>query len=423
MGGFYSLVNTPIMSWVSRHRYEVGLALFVVFVCMVDVVTSFQSEYGIGPTLGQMTKPFIFLSLLMYCIFMKRYRLEVYIVTLLFLYIMGVEIVNAYIHQELSYFTVGISGAFKTTLPFYTYFFLKERADAGCFQRKHLDGIFLLYCAVVVFNVIFPVMMGISFSNYKEGGYSGFYQAGNELNAFIVLSLPMLIYYAMSRRSWMIAGLMLLMTLCALLTGSKSTLGSVLLSYAFVPFLFHWTRYISIPVIMGLGVAGVMLVWEYLDKIVGLFSTSGIYARLAYTLKQNTSILDILLGVRVQYFGYYLNEFENSSWGHILFGKGYQYAHEFMFPIVGKTKSAEMDIIDFIARYGLLGWTLMAFILLWTLIKHVNFKSTFTWVFLFSFGLLSLNAILAGHVLSNSFLVFHLAVLFTINYLAKRSEV
>ena len=159
------------------------------------------------------------------------------------------------------------------------------------------------------------------------------------------------------------------------------------------------------------------IVWQFLDKIVALFPSGGVYARLVYTLKQNTSILDILLGVRVKLFDYYLDEFFNSSSLNILFGKGYQYAHSFMYPIMGKNKSAEMDIIDSIARYGMIGWTFLALILLWTFIRHLNFKQNYTYSFYFAFFLLSVNAVLAGHVLSNSFLVFHIAVLFMINHI------
>lgn len=417
------ILQTPLLKFVSQRRNELFLHAFILFVCIADVVTSFQTEYGLGSiTLGQLSKPLIFLALFFYCLKMKSHKVEILIITFLFLYILGVEIINGYFHQRTPFFTIGVSGAFKTTLPFYAYFCLKDLYSRGYFSLKTLERAFLLYCFTITFNVIVPVLLGVSFSNYREGGYSGFYQAGNELNAFLVVSLPMLFYFFLEKRTKFILGLTLTMALCALLTGSKSTLGSVLLSFAFVPFLIHWTRVITVPFMAITSGVSAVLIWEYLDKIVALFPSGGIYARLVYTVKQNTSILDILLGVRVKLFDYYVIEFNDSHWLHQLFGKGYQHAHAFMYPIMGQSKPAEMDIIDFIARYGLLGWTLMFLILVWVLLKHMQFKLNYTYALIFSFSLLSMNAILAGHVMSNSFLVFQLAIIFTINHVRMKNN-
>ena len=84
---------------------------------------------------------------------------------------------------------------------------------------------------------------------------------------------------------------------------------------------------------------------------------------------------------------------------------------------MGKNKSAELDIVDFIARYGTLGFAFLLLFLIFTWYKHNLWGNSFNAAFKFAFILLSITSILAGHVLSNSFLVFLLAILFALNFL------
>ena len=422
MAGLSSLINRPILGLIRDHRVEWSLYLFIATICVIDVVTSFQTEYGLGSlSLGQLSKPLVFTFLFIRTIFHKEYRTEMIAIGLFVFYLLWVELSNAYFHQDLGYFIKGLAGVQKTTLPFYSYFYLKILMDKGLVDWRILKNCFLFYTFFVAINVLLPFTLGISFSNYEGGGYSGFYQAGNELNAYLVVSLPMVLYYGITYRDKGALVLVVMVSLVAILTGSKSTLGSVLLSFIYMPFLLHKTRIITIPVITigGIGVAS--FIWNYIHVILDLLPL-GIYGRLIYTIQSRTNILDILLGVRVFLFDKYTTEFLNADFYQVVFGKGFQYAHSFMFPIMGKNKSAELDIVDFIARYGMLGFTIFTLFLAYTWYKHHKPKSSFNSSFKFAFILLTIAAVLAGHVLSNSFLVFLLSILFALNLCELRGQ-
>ncbi len=382
---------------------------FVVVANVSDVVTSLQVIRGGGITAGQVLKSAVFAFLFVANLDRVSQRGGLVFCYLLFAYFMVVELVAVAGHHEARFLVDGFVFASKALLPFMAYYWLETQVDEGRLSFGTLERLLLLYVALFCLNILVPVALGVSLLNYGTSGYTGFYNAGNELGAFIAFMVPVTLYFSFRGNHRFIAALLAAaLVVCGILTGAKTPLLASALSLVLVP-LIMWRHFVAGAVIGGVVLAGpVLYVLTHLSDLARLLPES-IFGRLITAVTERYSLIEILLGVRIEYFRLYMDQLQASGLVQGLFGRGFVAAADFMLPVTGAYKAAEMEAVDLVARYGFVGLTLVVILVLGVFILHAA-RDAYSRVLTYATLILVLVSLLAGHVLGNAFCGFVLGM-------------
>jgi len=400
------------------------LFLFIVFVNAVDIVTSIYVVGGGGAlTLGKIVKSVIFLTLLLTTLPLARRRPGLWYCYLLLGYFGAIELVVAARHQEPMFLAQGLAFSTKALLPFLAYYWLSDLKERGLLSVDGIRKALYLYVALFSMNIIVPTAFGVSFLNYTDSGYTGFYNAGNELGAFVTLMVPLMIYFSLTRSGarTLPVLLTLLLIVGGLLTGAKTPLLAAGLSLAFVPAIV-WRRYVTGMVLVSiiLVIPGIYVLNNL--RILAGFLPANVFGKLIWVISERYSIWDVLLGVRRELFTKFVQEISSRSFWEILFGLGFSDSASFMMPIYGIDKAAEMDAVDLASRYGLVGLLLVFVLLAGVFVAHAAGRDVYSRVLIYTLALLASLSLVAGHVFGNAFCVFVLGLAFALNYKGSRSR-
>ncbi len=393
---------------------------FVVITSIADVITSLQVIRGGGVTAGQLLKSAVFAFLFVANLDRVSERGGLLYCYLLFAYFMTVELAAVIIHHDAGFLVDGFVFSTKALLPFMAYYWLEGHVDRGRLRFHTLEGLLLLYVGLFCLNILVPVALGVSLLNYGSTGYTGFYNAGNELGAFIAFMVPITMYFALRGRHKAVAAVLAMaLIVCGLLTGAKTPLLASALSLVLVP-LVMWRHFLAGTVLGGILLAGpVLYVLTHLNDLARLLPEN-VFGRLITHVTERYSILEILLGVRIEYFRLYLEQLQSASLVEALFGRGFVAAAEFMLPVTGAYKAAEMEAVDLVARYGLVGLALVALLVAGVFVSHAA-RDAYSRVVIYATGVLMLVSLLAGHVLGNAFCGFVLAMAYAARVCPERS--
>mgnify|MGYP001818221424 CR=1 FL=1 len=393
---------------------------FVVVANISDVITSLQVIRGGGITAGQVLKSVVFAFLFVANLDRVSERGGLLYCYLLFGYFMAVELAAVAIHHDPGFLVDGFVFSTKALLPFMAYYWLESQVDRGRLRFGTLEGLLLLYVGLFCLNILVPVALGVSLLNYGTSGYTGFYNAGNELGAFIAFMLPITMYFAFrGRRRALAAVLAAALVVCGILTGAKTPLLASALSLVLVP-LVIWRHFVAGTVVGGLLLAGpVLYVLTHLNDLARLLPEN-IFGRLITAVTERYSILEILLGVRIEYFRLYMEQAQAAGLAEALFGRGFVAAAEFMLPVTGAYKAAEMEAVDLVARYGLVGLTLVVVLVAGVFVSHTA-RDAYSRVVIFATLVLMLVSLLAGHVLGNAFCGFVIAMAYAARVCPERA--
>ncbi len=407
-----TLSGTPPKGTVLTSRALAFLLYgFVVVANVSDVVTSLQVIQGGGVTAGQLLKSAVFAFLFVANLDRVSQRGGLLFCYLLFGYFMAVELVAVASHHEAGFLVGGFVFASKALLPFMAYYWLEKQVDEGRLSFRTLEGLLLLYVGLFCLNILVPVALGVSLLNYGTSGYTGFYNAGNELGAFIAFMVPITLYFTFRGRHRLIAGLLAAaLIVCGVLTGAKTPLLASALSLVLVP-LIMWRHFVAGAVVGGILLAGpVLYILTHLNDLARLLPEN-IFGRLITAVTERYSLIEILLGVRIEYFRLYMEQIQASGFVSALFGRGFVNAADFMLPVTGAYKAAEMEAVDLLARYGLVGLTLVLILVVGVFVLHAA-RDAYSRVLTYATLILVMVSLLAGHVLGNAFCGFVLAMAF-----------
>src|SRR3990172_296587 len=391
----------------------------IVFLSVVDTITSAQVMEGKGFTAGQVLKGVIFVFLFLFNLGQIGIRKNLVYLYVFFFYLFFVEFSNfLFVHHETSFFLKGLSFATKVLFLFFIYYFLMAISRKNYIRIETLKKGFYLYVLLFSVNILLPIFMGLSHTTYTSSGFSGFYSSGNELGVFVTIAAPALlyIYFRESSNKLALSVPLLILVVSGILTGAKTPLVSLVLSFVFVPILLARKKW---PWIVFVACSVLLSTLIFSGSVQGLISflPREIYGRLIWTVMERTDIWEILLGVRLDYFELYVRDILNRDAAGLLFGSGFVYSSHFMYRMVGMYKAAEMDGIDLMARYGIIGLFFVTALALFTVKTHYNRTSGYSVVLTYTFLLLLANSLLAGHVLGNAFSSVILGILFSINRL------
>ena len=272
-----------------------------------------------------------------------------------------------------------------------------------------IDTIYRLanfYFFIYFLNLILGIS-GIGFPQYKDSGERGigsvgFIYAGNELSITLILLEIIILSIILYKKQYMRLYIyILLFIIAALLKATKTFFLSaflvpiiILLSFSFSrgKHLFNLKIYkTNLYILLSYAFASVLL---FPIAVYILLFYVGLINRIEYWLGK-LDLITFLLSSRNLFAEKLINYmFENLSFATLLFGYGR--------PSLKELKSAEIDLIDFIFAYGLVGVGLIIFNLFIWIYKISKTDSRFKYIGLATVFYMFIISNLSGHVLYSS---------------------
>jgi hypothetical protein len=413
--------NTAWAYSVSKEKKKFLFFFFLVIMNIVEVITSIQTDSGSGLTLGQLIKTILFFVYLLIALKMMRNYPELIVFLWLGVYLFVVEVINFWYYSRPDWLIGGVSGIIKHIMPFLMYYSWIWMADQKWFDHNTYKKGFLFYS--FGFSILFylPVFLGISKENYSGGGgFQGWYNAGNEIGTFLVIVVPLVLCWFLKEANKRTTGILLfLLLLIGVLTGAKAPLGVMLFSFLLIPAVVsrHPIQGLLFVVVMiSLGFSLVFLNFNFILSML----PGEIYGRMLYRISQSVDAFDFLFGIRLNFLNLYMEYWKQANWFELLFGSGIKGAMRVTWPVFLEYRTAELDLIDLMARYGLVG-----FLGFCSIIGTVIFRSYSSLGYSKSVVIMLLllcgNGIMAGHTLGNAFPTVVLTLALAVNTLQKRN--
>lgn len=307
---------------------------------------------------------------------------------------------------------------FNAIILFYLYFktLIKNQAEDLLFTIARISFYFL------VFNIFLGVI-GLGYPMYGHGesgiGTRGLIFAGNEIGAALIVSSAIVMMKSLEDNSiklfFFIAVLLLLSS--AFIGSKVSLLGSIILFF-FFPFLkaFKNMYNFRLPKRDFIN-ANIFLITVPILATVGIYYTlyeTNLIDRLSYFYKKLDLITLIFSNRNIwaeEAYNAFLNHYTFTEY---LFGSGrdwWQYISEY--------KLVEIDPIDFLMNYGIIGFLLTFGIILYILLKTIIYrnKNRYSIYVIFTILLLLGMSSTAGHIFNSGTAGFLIAILLALgNY-------
>ena len=327
--------------------------------------------------------------------------------------------------------------AYPFQLFFFSYIFLKNNWSA----KEKIFEIFTFNLFMLSMFVIIPTKLGLSFESYSFSyeGSIGWFNAANEISAILAYLLPFVIL-TIHQGSYRILGYITISAAAysSYLIGTKVSLGStILILLGAAIFLFLKNKYklskpiifiviplialvISLnqaPAVKNIQVTQVDLEekeYNYQHKN-ELFTAKEIakIERIQELKSKSLPLLTKVLSSRDIYALQHFEYFKDAPLSRQLLGLGY--ASEYYY----EAKMIEMDFFDFLFSFGLIGTSILLFVLSRKLgqfgkviLSHIRHKdySAFVYFLCLSFLFLCTISFLAGHVIFAPSVSIYLAI-------------
>jgi len=367
-------------------------------------------------TLGQVFK-LIIIAVLFFRFFIFNFKL---LVTsfLMFLMLLAPTFYQILIHVDASFLFSDIIKVSKYLTPLFSFFFFRDyinRQDA--IELKQLFKLVRFSYIILVVNILIKYI-GLGYPMYRYGdiGSKGFFYAGNETSALLIILSAILAHsILLTSKRWKFYAFMTFSLVVGISIGSKTGVLGILLLMLLIPIkqssirlsskglqklnykLFAYVPLIGFGAWLALkssaGYERISYFWNKLDVLTFVFSHRNFFFLDAYKVfKEKYKLMEMFIGV-----GQTKYEFLNNS------------------------KIIEIDIADIFFTYGLMGILLFIFLIEKLLTKSFRFskikeyKHT-NFVFLMVFILLGISSI-SGHVFSSGMSAIFIGLLFSLMYL------
>lgn len=421
-------------------RYSIFLMLYIVFQPVLDAITGVMAKAHMDVTFGVLVRMLVMavtvVFLLMY-VLLNRNNKKGFLVIGYFVLLGLMSAISLIINYKQK--TLFVPSLELTTLAKSLYYPIMLFGYFYAFEELHRDGILNKYFPKVVFyavNIISLVMIIAHFTNtgfssysYYKLGESGWFYAANELSAIVSISFPILVWYATDRLSkakrWYYWITVIIAIYSALLIGTKGSFIAIIfgtlmaLIAAFVQRIRHQGNIkhlngmivLLIATLVGIGVAYPMM---------AVAKTSQLHEEMIHYKKQRAKTkkglnkdqkkyvktnkyVSYIFSGRTIYFENAADNFSKATPAQKTFGMGYATD----FKKVKKAKLVEMDYVDIVFQFGILGSIvfmlplIISFVYLLVLFfRHFGSMWSFKWAMLVSSVLLGFGmALLTGHVI------------------------
>lgn len=366
------------------------IGVFLIISPFLDLFTSIGIKYNIDQlTIGIIIRGLFMLLMVYYSIFLKDNKKQ----TIIFL-----SVIFTYIALFLTK-TILTNGniTYETTVIFKTFYFI-ILSITFINLEKPIDIKYYITCFTTYLLLVFiPNILNIGFNSYEiaKVGQVGWFNSANEISTILSILTPILIAYLMSKKNKILSVLYLIIILITFFSiGTKVPILSLAIICGFY-FLYSLYKLIRKKdtkkitfILTGLFIIiistaillpktsfykNIKIHLEYLevDNIVEIFT--------------DTELIDhFLLGSRLKLLSQNIKTYKESSTVEILLGIGAEH------------RQSEMDFFDIFINYGIIGFALIATILIILIIKQ---KPKYTTNTKLSLLLAITIAFLSGHVL------------------------
>ena len=366
------------------------IGVFLIISPFLDLFTSIGIKYNIDQlTIGIIIRGLFMLLMVYYSIFLKENKKQ----TIIFL-----SVIFTYIILFLTK-TILTNGniTYETTVIFKTFYFI-ILSITFINLEKPIDIKYYIACFTTYLLLVFiPNILNIGFNSYEiaKVGQVGWFNSANEISTILSILTPILIAYLMSKKNKILSVLYLIIILITFFSiGTKVPILSLAIICGFyllyslyklirkkdtkkITFILTGLFIIIISTVILLPKTSfyknIKIHLEYLevDNIVKIFT--------------DTELIDhFLLGSRLKLLSQNIKTYKESSTIEILLGIGAEH------------RQSEMDFFDIFINYGIIGFALIATILIILIIKQ---KPKYTTNTKLSLLLAITIAFLSGHVL------------------------
>ncbi len=366
------------------------IGVFLIISPFLDLFTSIGIKYNIDQLrVGIIIRGLFMLLMIYYSIFLKDNKKQ----TIIFL-----SVIFTYIILFLTK-TILTNGniTYETTVIFKTFYFI-ILSITFINLEKPIDIKYYIACFTTYLLLVFiPNILNIGFNSYEiaKVGQVGWFNSANEISTILSILTPILIAYLMTKKNKILSVLYLIIILITFFSiGTKVPILSLAIICGFY-FLYSLYKLIRKKdtkkitfILTGLFIIiistaillpktsfykNIKIHLEYLevDNIVEIFT--------------DTELIDhFLLGSRLKLLSQNIKTYKESSTVEILLGIGAEH------------RQSEMDFFDIFINYGIIGFALIATILIILIIKQ---KPKYTTNTKLSLLLAITIAFLSGHVL------------------------
>ena len=366
------------------------IGVFLIISPFLDLFTSIGIKYNIDQLrVGIIIRGLFMLLMIYYSIFLKDNKKQ----TIIFL-----SVIFTYIALFLTK-TILTNGniTYETTVIFKTFYFI-ILSITFINLEKPIDTKYYIACFTTYLLLVFiPNILNIGFNSYEiaKVGQVGWFNSANEISTILSILTPILIAYLMTKKNKILSVLYLIIILITFFSiGTKVPILSLAIICGFY-FLYSLYKLIRKKdtkkitfILTGLFIIiistaillpktsfykNIKIHLEYLevDNIVEIFT--------------DTELIDhFLLGSRLKLLSQNIKTYKESSTVEILLGIGAEH------------RQSEMDFFDIFINYGIIGFALIATILIILIIKQ---KPKYTTNTKLSLLLAITIAFLSGHVL------------------------
>ncbi len=395
--------------------YAIIILMFALLpVDMINTIV-LKNGFSLPISIGQSFK-LIILILLFIRFFLFNFK-DLVSSVILFLILLIPSLRQVIIQSDASFLYFDLVKVSKYSTSFIAFLFFKDiikRQDP--LELKKLLKLVRFSYVVLSLNIL-AKYVGLGYPMYHEGniGSKGFFYAGNETSALLVILTSILGYQiliANKRRLYYV--FMLFSMFVGLTISSKTSVLGVLLLSILMPleranFTFKFqklkklgrTFFIIIPLLIG-------VLWSILKQL-------SVYDRLSFYWER-LDIWTFILSHRNVFLQESMVVYQTHyTWMEKLLGLG-----QAKYELLNNEKIIEIDIADIFFAYGYLGLflflTCIGFILIqsWRF-SILNVYSYGKFVFLISFILLGVSSI-AGHVFNSGMAAIFIGLLFSLMY-------
>lgn len=366
------------------------IGVFLIISPFLDLFTSIGIKYNIDQlTIGIIIRGLFMLLMIYYSIFLKDNKKQ----TIIFL-----SVIFAYIALFLTK-TILTNGniTYETTVIFKTFYFI-ILSITFINLEKPIDIKYYIACFTTYLLLVFiPNILNIGFNSYEiaKVGQVGWFNSANEISTILSILTPILIAYLMTKKNKILSVLYLIIILITFFSiGTKVPILSlaIICGFYFLYSLYKLIRKKDTKKITFI-LTGLFII--IISTAILLPKTSfykNIKIHLEYLEVGNiveiftdTELIDhFLLGSRLKLLSQNIKTYKESSTVEILLGIGAEH------------RQSEMDFFDIFINYGIIGFALIATILIILIIKQ---KPKYTANTKLSLLLAITIAFLSGHVL------------------------
>ena len=366
------------------------IGVFLIISPFLDLFTSIGIKYNIDQlTIGIIIRGLFMLLMIYYSIFLKDNKKQ----TIIFL-----SVIFTYIALFLTK-TILTNGniTYETTVIFKTFYFIILSITFINLEKPIVIKYYIACFTTYLLLVFIPNILNIGFNSYEiaKVGQVGWFNSANEISTILSILTPILIAYLMTKKNKILSVLYLIIILITFFSiGTKVPILSlaIICGFYLLYSLYKLIRKKDTQKITFI-LSGLLIV---IISIVILLPKTSFYKNIKIHLEYlevgniveiftDTELIDhFLLGSRLKLLNQNIKTYKESNTIEILLGIGAEH------------RQSEMDFFDVFINYGIIGFALIATILIILIIKQ---KPKYTINTKLSLLLAITIAFLSGHVL------------------------